>query len=196
VWAGRLLQTEKAMFAKELEELKAKYAQELEERKDALARSKSVLQADIDRSVLVSRTHFETEFEAYKQAFKALAEVRLCMGSVRPMNEITPANESEEERKKRLAERLKELADAYNVAVAVVENQNPFYPNEVYPALQECLAAAPLEIANVRTAGFQTFTPQWYTQGENRMGEFNIAYFKVCEMVRNRISTLQVIPKR
>ncbi len=196
VWAGRMLQTEKAMFAKELEELKAKYAHELEEHKDALARSKSVLQAEIDRSVFVSRTHFETEFEAYKQAFKALADVRLCMGSVRPMIEITPANESEEDRKKRLAERLNELADAHNVAVAVVENQSPFYTNEVYPALQECLAAARLEVANVRTAGLQTFTPYWYLKGQERMGEFMTAYFKVCEMVRNRISTLQVIPSR
>jgi anion-transporting ArsA/GET3 family ATPase len=195
LWADRMLQTEKAKFAKELEELKAKYAQELEQQKDALARSKSVLQAEIDRSVFVSRTHFETELEAYKQAFKALAEVRLCMASVRPMIDIGPAEQPEPERKKRLVERLKELTDAYNLAISVVENQNPFYPKEVYPALQQCLAAARLEIFNVRTAGFETFSPNWYMQGEERMGEFMSAYSKVCDMVRDRISTLQVIPR-
>jgi hypothetical protein len=191
---GRILEGEKANYSRELEQLKAKYAQELEAYRDALQRSKTVLQAEIDRSVFVTRAHFETEFEAYKQVFGALAEVRLTMAAVRPMMSMHPANESDEDRRKALGKRVGDLMDAYNRAITVVENQAPFYPKELYSALQQCLKAASLEILDVQTSGSDTFSIRWYERGDKRMGEFMAAYTSVSDLMRLRISTLQVLP--
>ena len=58
-WLGRILAKEKAKYDKELELLKAEYAEKLGAYKDVLDRSKNLLQAQIDRSVLVTRAHFE-----------------------------------------------------------------------------------------------------------------------------------------
>src|SRR6266849_9943656 len=79
VWLGRLLEKEKAKYAREIEQLKAGFAQELEH-----------YRAQLERSIFVTRVHFETEFEAYKTVFAKLAEMRLRFGELRPSMNIVP----------------------------------------------------------------------------------------------------------
>ncbi len=71
---------------------------ELARLKDDLERAQKRTQAEIDRSVFVTRAHFESEFEAMKQVFSCLSQVRLAMESLRPMVSVVPANEPEPER--------------------------------------------------------------------------------------------------
>src|SRR6266849_2896383 len=95
VWLGRILEKERAKYAQEIEKLKAGFAQELER-----------YRAQLDRSVFVTRAHFETELAAYKQVFEGLGEVRLAISGTRPMMSVSPRGETKEERIKRLFERL------------------------------------------------------------------------------------------
>src|ERR1700676_2246492 len=66
VWLGRLLEKEKAKYAEAIEKLRAAFAQELER-----------YRAQLDRSIFVTRAHFETEYTAMKEVSKSLAEVKI-----------------------------------------------------------------------------------------------------------------------
>jgi hypothetical protein len=186
-WLGeRILAKEKATHEKTLEEMKSQYARELER-----------LKAEIDRSVFVTRAQSETEFDAYKQAFEALAQVRIAMGMTRPMFSVNPEGETDEARRKRLFVRLGQLVDAQDKAVAVVENLSPFYPAEIYSRIMHgCLKASGLAILDIRTAKDDTFSMGWFQQGERRMDEFMSAYDAVSNMIRSRIATLAILPRR
>jgi hypothetical protein len=184
VWAGRILEGEKQEYRKELEQIKAQYAQEL-----------TLLRAEIERRVFVTRVQFETEFVAYKQVFEALAQVRLAIEATRPMLSVSPMGETEEDRKRKLAERLRELMDAYNKLVNAIENQRPFYPSQLYSHLMECLKAANLETMDIQTAGNETFTFKWYEEGAKRREEFMAAYTSVSDAIRSRIETLALLPR-
>jgi hypothetical protein len=56
--------------------------------------SRRLLQAEIDKAILVTKVHFETEFEACKAVFQKLAEMRFHFGGLRPSMDIVPANDS------------------------------------------------------------------------------------------------------
>ncbi|SRR6266480_7622644 len=55
LWLGRLLEKEKAKYAEEMAKIKAGFDHELEH-----------YRAQLDRSIFVTRAHFETEFTAMK----------------------------------------------------------------------------------------------------------------------------------
>jgi hypothetical protein len=76
-----------------------------------------------------------------------------------------------------------------------MENLCPFYPQDIYNKLNECLAAARGEILDVKTGGEKTFTTEWLLKGQDRMDKFSSAHFSVTEAIRTRISALAVIPR-
>jgi len=190
-----MLAAEKSKHDQELEHLRAGYAERLELYKDALDRSKDLLQAQIDRSVFVTRAHFETELDAYKKVFD-LAHVRLQMSVMHPMLTVRRENETREERLQELAANLATLSDAHNKAARIVENLAPFYPQDVLEKINRCLQLARIEIVNVQTGGERTFTFDWSRQGEERVKEFMDAYQAASDSVRQRIATLAILPPR
>jgi hypothetical protein len=196
VWLGRILAKEKAKHDQQLDQLRAGYAEKLEGYKDALDRSKHLLQAQIDRSVFVTRAHFETEFEAYKKIFEDLAEVRLLMTAMHPMLRVARKDESREDRFKELTANLLRLADAHDKAARTTENVGPFYPQEVLEKVNRCLQLVRIEILNVQTEGERTFSAEWSRQGEDRVNEFLLAYKETSDAVRQRIATLAILPSQ
>jgi len=159
-------------------------------------KSQRKAQAEIDRFVFVTRAHFETEFEAMKQVFNRLSEVRLAINGLRPMMSIEPLDESDQERLKRLSERLEILSHAYNKLIAESEARAPFYTADLYYAVDMCLRAASAEIASVRTAGNDTFSFDWFREGDKNRNNFAKGYQEAVENIRDRISKLAVLPTR
>jgi hypothetical protein len=141
--------------------------------------------------VLISKT----EFDAYKQLFAGLGQVRLAMSSIRPLVEVSRQHESWEDRLKRLGERLTLLVDAQNQTVKVAENLCPFYPRDIYEKVEACLAGARQEILYFQAAGDRAFSPDWYEQGRQRLEKFMEMHRTVTEAIRNRISTLAIMPR-
>jgi len=163
---------------------------------DDFQRSQRQVQAEIDRSVFVTRAHFETEFEAMRQVLSCLSEVRLAINGLRPMFSVEPSNESDQEKVKRLFQRLETLSVAYNKLIAESEARAPFYTAELYEAVDECLRAASMEINSIRTAGNDTFKLGWFQEGEQNRNKFSEGYHKAVENIRDRISKLAVPPGR
>jgi hypothetical protein len=95
VWADRLrLQIEHDNNEK-MEKLRA----DLQVQTD---KAQKLLDAGVQKAVLVSRTQFETEFNAYKEIYAALCEVKHTIRATRPQSAVVPAGENDEERLKRL----------------------------------------------------------------------------------------------
>ena len=51
----------------------------------SVEKANRLLDAGISKAILVTRTHFETEFVAYKEILTALSEVKNCIHSTRPV---------------------------------------------------------------------------------------------------------------
>jgi hypothetical protein len=177
-----------------VEKVKARYAKELETFKDTLLKDQRRIQARIDRSIFVSRAQFDTEFNAMKDVFKLATDTRLAMEQIRPMFDVKPADQTDEEKRKSLFTLLGMMMDAYNAFSSQMENLCPFYPEALYQALNECRGAACTEINQVRTAGEKTFNFDWFTQGIANKEKFEAGYHKAAVIIRERLERLSVVP--
>jgi len=177
----RMLATLKARNDQELEKLKLSHAQNL-----------AFYQHEFDKTILVTKVHFETEFSALKEAFQKLAEVRLTLAGIRPFMSVASATETQEGKLKGLSIRLEKLSAAYNELIATTENLRPFYPKEIYEYIDECMRAAWMEITDVQTSGDDVFKSDWYAQGRRNNERFMKAYNTVAGLIRDHIATLAI----
>ncbi|MDR3773742.1 MAG: hypothetical protein P4L26_10370 [Terracidiphilus sp.] len=157
-------------------------------------RSQKQAQAEIDRSVFVTRAHFETEFEAMKDIFSCLSEVQLAINGVRPMIAIEPADETEGERLKRLWERLKTLMIATDKLLNTSEAKAPFYSEELYDSVNVCWRAAVTEINTIREAVKDALNVTGFLQAQKNKENFSEGYLKSVKIIRDRISKLAILP--
>jgi hypothetical protein len=112
----------------------------------------NVVQAGIDRSVLVTRAQFETEFEAMKEVFGLLSKVRFALYGLWPTSTYEPKGEEEESKMARLSRRLQGLMEAHDAVRTAIEAKRPFYPEDLYDTVTECLDAAQMEAHDIRRA--------------------------------------------
>jgi len=157
-------------------------------------RSQSQAQAAIDRSVFVTRAHFETEFEAMKDIFSCLSEVQFAINAVRPMFSLEPADESEDEKIKRFSERLKTLTMATDKLLAASEAKAPFYTEELYLSIGVCWRAAVTEVNSIKRDGRDALRPSGYVQAEKNRSKFSEGYSNSVSIIRKRISKLAILP--
>jgi hypothetical protein len=191
VWADRLRLQLELKNNEQLEKLKA-------ELKTQADKTQQMLDAGLQKAILVTRTHFETEFNAYKEIYAALTEVRYSVEQTRPVWNF-PSGESQEEKDKRrwadLQKAYSSLATAHNRLLMLKDNLAPFYAVEVYAALDECVQTSKLELFQLLTGGQQTFSTTWQISGYERQQEFKLAHAKVGELIRERIKSLGVLPQ-
>jgi hypothetical protein len=194
-WLGkRRLARELADHNERLEGLRARYATELEIYRSSLETSKQLLQAEIDRTVLVSRVHFETEFDALKQVFAKLSEIRLQIPALRPHFGVVPADDTKDAKLERLADALSKIKIAYNELLSISENLSPFYPPEIYAQVDECREATWIEMTDIETTNpNERFSSVWYAEGERNQRRFRTAYTQVSSLIRVRISKLAIM---
>jgi hypothetical protein len=158
-----------------------------------LETSKQLLQAEIDKSVIVTRVHFETEFDALKQVFAKLAGLRLQMAGLRPFFDVVPENDTQDAKLKRLSGLLSKVQNAFNEVVDVSENYRPFYPQDIYIYIEECRKSAWMELTDIQTSRIDIFSSNWYKRGEDNLQRFLQAYTNVSNRIRDRISQLTVV---
>jgi hypothetical protein len=76
-------------------------------------------QAESERSLIVTRAHFETEFETMKQVFECLSRLAFCVAAMRPIDENCPTQHEADKR-------LFELRNEYNGLRKFLEAKLPF----------------------------------------------------------------------
>jgi hypothetical protein len=177
-----------------LKRQEARYSRELEAFRDTLQKEQKRVQAQIDRSVFVTRAHFETEFAAMKDVFKRLAEVRLLFNALRPSFSVELEDEDKTEKLERLFERLRDLQSAHDDFLSTFETLSPFYPRDLYAGLQECARQSSWEIHDVLAANEAIFTQDWYRDGRTNRASFETSYQAVATIIRERIEKLAILP--
>jgi hypothetical protein len=171
VWLGRLLEKEKARYAKEIEKLKATFAQDLEH-----------YRAQLDRSVFVTRAHFETEFAAMKEVSQCLSQVKIIFLKLHPIEAGVRMTDAERIQNIDL---LKKANDEYHEKL---EEWAVFLEPALYDEFDHCFAGADAEWKRLKAND----------EGPDRAG--TVAYFwksyrQASQMVRDRIKSLAVMPR-
>jgi hypothetical protein len=186
VWKTKILEKVQQANRTELETLKSQMQASVD-------RANRLLQGGISKAILVTRTHFETEFTAYKEIFAALSDVKNCLHATRPVFIIAGEGDQVKD-EKNLVDRLNKLIAANNKAVVLSENLRPFYEDEIYLAIQTCFNASKYEILQVKTGSRETFSHEWFEEGRKRQEEFTQDYIRVSNLIRERLASLGVLP--
>jgi hypothetical protein len=166
-WLGKLLEKEKAEYAGELERIKKEFAQELEH-----------YRARLDRSTFVTRAHFETEFTAMKDVSQSLSGVKLLLLDLYPI-EVRPVNPKRDDL-------IAELESANQKFREKLEEWAVFLEPKLYVEFDHCYAAAHALCREEKSF-----------EGKPKEGSkkyFWDAYQNACQMVRDRIQCLAVLP--
>lgn len=161
LWVDRKLERERANYKKELENLKAKLAQKQ----------------------TIHKLQFENEFSIYLDLWKALIELRIACSSVVPGMKLVSGDESPEQRQDREAD---QLAKAYVNVVNLVEQQRPFYAQEVYESASQLISKAWNQAVQ---AGFGEGQPvsKRYEQMKHRVDEMSAIIDNIESSIRKRI---------
>jgi len=149
-------------------------------------------QAEIEHSEFVTRAHFDTEFEAMKQVFEYLSQVKLTMNGLRP-TDVQIGFGSEQEKEADLAQRFQMFRIPFNKLVAESEAKEPFYTAELYAAVDECIRAGTAEFKSL-LRGDEPFTDDWYEEGERHRNRFGKGYRMAVNIIRDRIASLAILP--
>jgi hypothetical protein len=169
VWLGRLLEKEKAKYAEAIEKLRAAFAQELER-----------YRAQLDRSIFVTRAHFETEYTAMKEVSKSLAEVKIVFRKLHPI---------EAGREPKGTERTQSI-DALEKATAKfqekLEEWAVFLEPTLYAEFDHCYANADAESRRLKRDD---------KEFDRTTNYFWLSYSQASQLVRDRIKSLAVMPR-
>jgi hypothetical protein len=175
VWATRLMDRERARYASDLERLKS-----------SLESSNRQLQAELEKTIFVTRVHFETEFKALADIWRHLA--RAAMENLRTAVDAISPGETKESR---LTARLDIFGNAITPFIDAVDQQSPFYPIEIYNQLDSLVRLIKSEGTDIAHSQ-DAFTPEWFKRGRENYRDFLAGVQSVSTLIRERISSLSV----
>ncbi len=161
---------------------------EFESYRDNLEQKRKQLEAELGHRTYVTKTQFDTEFNAVKDIFAALGRLRLCFNGLRPFVDWTP--QGDEEKLKLISLRLNQFRERFNVLVDAVESVYPFVPETIYTQFEVCVKAALIEIRQIERSGVDALSPKGYSEGAVNHENFTSAYFTAAKLVRERFAQL------
>ncbi len=170
---------------------KAELDREFEAYRDTLERRRKRIEADLGHRTYISKTQFDTEFNAVKECFAALGKLRLHFNALRPMVDWTP--DDEKGKLEVLSRRLKRVQEQYNEFIATAESVYPFVPEDIYVQFEVCMKAALLEAKHIESDPSEALTPSGYTEGAKQEERFTKAYFAAARLVRERFRNLSIV---
>ena len=143
LWADRRIESIKGDQARKLEEVKGDQAREIEVLKGELANISRELQAGIDKKMMVFKTHFELEFQNYRDLWSYCDEAVTIAFQTRQYYQHDPVDDAAAAEGKAAA-----IAryDTCRIALDNVRKQRPFIARDISDAardlLQQCLKIA------------------------------------------------------
>jgi hypothetical protein len=163
---------------------------ELEDYKNALQQKRQRIEAELGHRTYVSKTQFETEYNALKDCFAALGRLRLSFNGLRPMTDFLPDNS--EDKQKVFQSRMTVVSERYNVFVDTHESLYPFIPEEIHEQFKECSKAARTELTLMRTDFERSMSIKGYLDAETRQDKFSTAYYTAARLIRSRFKDLVI----
>lgn len=166
-----------------LEHTKAKWNRELEALKDKLSADQRRYQAQLDRSIFVSRAHFDTEFQAIKEVHQCLSEVKISFWKLYPIEDRAVLHEHE------WTQIIGDLRTANSKYVAKLEEWGVFLEPAQYDEFKRCYEAADHAVKIPRRG--MDCGRDWAVTRDH----FGNSYQSACQKARDRIAKLAVLPE-
>jgi hypothetical protein len=161
---------------------------EFESYRDSLEQKRKRVEADLGHRSYITKTQFDTEFNAVRDIFAALGKLRLSFNGLRPFVDWTP--QDKEEKLKLISTRLNHFRERFNVLVDTAESVYPFVPEDIYAQLEICMKAGFVEIRLIEQAGVEALSPKGYEDGLKQHEKFTAAYFAAARLVRGHFGQL------
>jgi hypothetical protein len=178
VWANRILEADRL-----------KYGQELERLRGNLEAQCRVLQGELDKAIHVHRVQFETEFRALSDIWAKLSVLRSAMGELRPTMDIVDPDEEPQERLRR---HFRMFQEAFSDFVRAVDDQSPFYAEEIFQELSAALQIARRELMSISIEDPEQEGVNWYKEGAANFEALVQSSSRVSALIRKRLESLQV----
>ena len=151
-------------------------------------------QAEIDRSVFVTRAQFEAEFESMKEVFSLLSQVYFAIQDLWPTTPYESRGE-EESKRTRMFQRIEGMMRSHNELRTALEAKRPFYPEDLYETVTECLDAAQMEAYGIRRVDPATVYDKYFREPSPTRTRFLEGYSGAANIIRDRIATLAILPR-
>lgn len=178
VWANRILEVDRLKYGRELERLRNDH--------EAACR---VLQGTLDKAIHVHQVQFETEFRVLSDIWAKLSALRTAMGELRPTMDVVDPDEGPKER---FIRRHRKFGEAFNAFIRAVDDQSPFYSEEIFQEL-----SAALQIARRESISVSIEKPEqnsdWYKEGAANSQALVQSAHRVSSLIRKRLEDLQVL---
>ena len=170
---------------------KSNLDKELEAYRDTLERKRKRIEAEVGHRTYVSKTQFDTEFNAVKDRFSALGKLRLSFNGLRPFMDWTPPDP--QEKLKLLVTRLNSFKERFNPFVDISESVYPFISEDIYEQFEICSKTAFLEIKHIEEDPNKALSPSGYSEGYEQHEKSEAAYFKAERLIRRRFQQLSIV---
>jgi hypothetical protein len=178
VWANRILEQDRLKYATEMEKLKSE-----------LDRTTRLFQGEIEKTLFVSKTHFETEFQILREIWQEVSVVRASMSPLRPQLDIVDVRQTP-------VERLKESFEAYVPVVTKliqsVDHSSPFYPKEIYESLDQLVRIALRELDDISVDNEDALTLAGRNRGKENLDQYLVLAERLSAQIRDRLAKLSV----
>lgn len=179
VWANRILESDRR-----------KYSEEMERVRSELETSRRMLQAELDKTIHVHRVQFETEFRVLADIWAKLAILRSAMGALRPAMDVVAPDEDPDDR---LNRRFATFERALHDFMRAVDDQSPFYPEDIFKELSVALQIAQRESISV-SLGKPEKASDWYKEGAENFNALRKSAETVSMLIRQRFESLRTQP--
>ena len=178
VWADRLMQRDRAKHSEELEKLRS-----------SLEQSQRLLQGEIEKTLFVTKTHFETEFQIIREIWQEVSVVRGLMSQLRPKFGIVDVRQTQEER---LVECLEAYFPAVQKLIQTVDRNSPFYPQEMYETLDQLVRVALREQHDIEVSSEDALSLAGRNRGKENFDQYLALAAKLSSQLRDRLAKLSV----
>lgn len=164
-----------ASITNEIEKVRSQYAENIE-----------ALKASLGSRTHMHQVRYEREFEILLGLTEKLVELRDAATTLRPVSEYVNPEETDADRKKR---RLTRYQEASRALYLFSESRRPFFPEDIYDALQVVDRKAWSEVVqyNRRSPFGEHADPNYWDNAEKNAAEITSAVDSVLEKIRHRV---------
>ncbi|WP_047691630.1 hypothetical protein [Vibrio sp. ZOR0018] len=176
IWISRIVETNKAELQKDLLSLKKE-----------LDSTNKKLDAELQSATYISQVQLEHEYKVYRDIWASLVELKSATMHLRPFMDYVDPNQSQEDR---IRERLQPFVVKFNEMYKVLEHNKPFYPQDIYEALDRVCEKCRHE--SIDSEYIECNNAEYYKEAQTNRREIIDLISSACDAIRNRLNEVKV----
>ena len=187
VLAGLFAFISKVWISRIVDKNKFELQVELNNIQNELNLTNKKLDAELQNSIYISQIQLEHEYKIYQNVWALLIDLRNSTLRLRPMMDYVDPKKSKEEI---IKERLCVFGDNYNTFAMALEQNKPFYPQEVYDVLDSVSEKCRHE--SIDSEYIERKNSEYYKEAQSNRKEILELINNSCSVIRKRLNEVRV----